>query len=76
VDALTRIELYKLPVKDRADLNLNAKRDYYQLEGTFSKHRSWKYFDHLVRDWWDEWVKENLPTGVGMTGRGITSGRS
>ncbi|KAF3941576.1 hypothetical protein ABW19_dt0206580 [Dactylella cylindrospora] len=61
VDALTRIELFKLPQRDRADANLTLKRDYYQLEGSFARSKGWKYFDHLIQDWWEEWVKENHP---------------
>ncbi|KAK6519736.1 hypothetical protein TWF506_000035 [Arthrobotrys conoides] len=59
VDALTKIELYKLPLKDRASLDLTIKKDFYKLEGRFQKPARWKYFDHLVREWWDDWVKDN-----------------
>ncbi|KAK6348719.1 hypothetical protein TWF718_006506 [Orbilia javanica] len=59
VDALTKIELYKLPLKDRANLDLTIKKDFYKLEGRFQKPDRWKYFDHLIREWWDDWVKDN-----------------
>ncbi|KAF3265396.1 GTP-binding protein Rho1 [Orbilia oligospora] len=62
VDALTKIELYKLPLKDRAGLDLTIKKDFYKLEGRFQKPARWKYFDHLVREWWDDWVKDNDPS--------------
>ncbi|KAK6519227.1 hypothetical protein TWF281_003063 [Arthrobotrys megalospora] len=59
VDALTKIELYKLPAKDRVGLDLTIKKDFYKLEGRFQKPARWKYYDHLVREWWDDWVKDN-----------------
>ncbi|KAF3935441.1 hypothetical protein ABW20_dc0106510 [Dactylellina cionopaga] len=59
VDALTRIELFKLPVKDRSNLDMTIKKDFYQFEGQFQKPERWRYCDHLVREWWDEWVKDN-----------------
>ncbi|EPS41618.1 hypothetical protein H072_4487 [Dactylellina haptotyla CBS 200.50] len=58
VDALSRIELFKLPTKDRANLDMNIKKDFYTFEGQFQKHVRWKYCDHLVREWWDDWVTE------------------
>ncbi|EWC43777.1 hypothetical protein DRE_07342 [Drechslerella stenobrocha 248] len=63
VDALTRIELCKLPVKDRLHLDMNTKKDFYQLEGSFQRHAHWKYYDHIVREWWEEWTKENAAPG-------------
>ncbi|KAK6358792.1 hypothetical protein TWF730_008111 [Orbilia blumenaviensis] len=59
VDALTKIEIYKLPAKDRTGLDLSIKKDFYKLEGRFQKSSRWKYCDHLVREWWDDWLKEN-----------------
>ncbi|KAF3905951.1 hypothetical protein ABW21_db0202001 [Orbilia brochopaga] len=62
VDALTKIEICKIPAKDRTDVDLTRKRDFYQIEETLKKPAHWKYYDHLIKEWWEEWVKDNHPS--------------
>ncbi|KAJ6262670.1 hypothetical protein Dda_3482 [Drechslerella dactyloides] len=59
VDALTKIEMCKIPGKDLSKMDLTRKRDFYTLEGNFEKPAQWRCYDHLIRGWWEEWVKEN-----------------
>ncbi|KAF3928134.1 hypothetical protein AA313_de0204411 [Arthrobotrys entomopaga] len=64
VDALTKLELYKLPPKDRANLDMTIKKDFYTLEGQFQKPARWKYRDDLLREWWEDWVKRDAMTNT------------
>ncbi|KAK6333962.1 hypothetical protein TWF696_002473 [Orbilia brochopaga] len=69
VDALTKIEICKILAKDRPNLDLTRKRDFYLLEGSFEKPAHWKCYDHLIREWWEEWVKDNHPSEASANDR-------